>query len=206
VVFVLKKLLEEYIYQNKKIVLGLFCCIVLGIVAGIVIYILSSATIKENLSTQMLESISLSDNGEYIKTDIIYSGIRNNVIYILIMFTFSIMLYGSLFIYLLYILKGLTIGIYISTMFSVFGFWWGLIVILLLVVLVNVVYLPGIMVVGITFINYNLNVMEYRSESGRVVNFSKVILSSCFGLLIIFSSIIVEQLMSNIVIKISGNL
>lgn len=202
----LKKLLEEYIYQNKKIVLGLFCCIVLGIVAGIVIYILSSATIKENLSTQMLESISLSDNGEYIKTDIIYSGIHNNVIYILIMFTFSIMLYGSLFIYLLYILKGLTIGIYISTMFSVFGFWWGLIVILLLVVLVNVVYLPGIMVVGITLINYNLNVMEYRSELGRVVNFSKVILSSCFGLLIIFSSIIVEQLMSNIVIKISGNL
>jgi len=200
---VLKKLINEYVYQNKKIVVGLFVCILIGVVCGLTIYLLSNNTVKNKLSNQMTESIKLSDNGEYIKTEIIYNGIRNNVVYILIMFALSIMLYGSLLIYFLYILKGVSIGIYVATLFSIFGFWWGLLVILLLVILVNVVYLPAISFVGVTLINYNLDIMEYRNESRKVINFSKVIFNVGMGLLVIFSSIIVEQLMSNIVIKIS---
>ena len=202
----LKKLLNEYIYENKKIIIGLVICLIIGIVSGLVVYFFSSKEIKENLSEQMVQSIDLSDNGEYIKTEIIYNGIRNNVIYILIMFALSIMLYGSIFIYLLYIIKGISIGIYMATIFSIFGFWWGLLVMLILVVLVNIVYMPAIVFIGITLINYNLNIMEYRIESNKVVNFSKVIFNISLGLLIIFSSIIVEQLMSNIVIKISNSI
>jgi len=200
---VLRKLISEYVYQNKKIVVGLFACIIIGVVSGLAIYLLSNNDIKDKLSNQMLDAIKLSDNGEYIKTEIIYNGIRNNVVYILIMFALSIMLYGSLLIYFLYILKGISIGIYVATLFSIFGFWWGLLVILLLVVLVNVVYLPAIAFIGVTLINYNLDIMEYRNESKKVINFSKVIFNVSMGLLVIFSSIIVEQLMSNIVIKIS---
>jgi len=200
---VLKKLINEYVYKNKKIVIGLFVCITIGIISGLAIYLLSSGDIKDNLSNQMTDAIEVSDNAEYIKTEIIYNGIRNNVIFILIMFGLSIMLYGSLLIYFLYILKGISIGIYIATLFSIFGFWWGILVILLLVVLVNIVYLPAIAFIGVTLINYNLNIMEYRNESNKVINFSKVIFNTSVGLLVVFSSIIVEQLMSNIVIKIS---
>lgn len=202
----LKKLMSEYIYQNKKIVVGLFICITIGVLSGLVIYLFSNNDIQKNLQNQMTEAIKLSDNGEYIKTEIIYNGIRNNIIYILIMFALSVMLYGSLLIYFLYLLKGITIGIYISTLFSVFGMWWGLLVILLLVLLVNLVYLPGLVFIGITLINYNLDIMEYRNETKKVTNFSKVVFNITFGLLIIFSSIIVEQLMSNIVVKISNYL
>lgn len=199
----LKKVLNEYVYQNKKIIIGLFICILIGVISGLVIYAFSNKEVKNNLKEQMAEAINLSDNGEYIKTEMIYNGIRNNVVYILIMFALSIMLYGSLLIYFLYIIKGISIGIYISTLFGIFGFWWGLLVILLLVILVNIVYLPAITFIGVTLINYNLDIMEYRKESKKVVNFSKVIFYVCFGLIIIFSSIIVEQLMSNIIIKIS---
>ena len=202
----LKKLISEYVYQNKKIVVGLFVCITIGVISGLAIYLLSNNDVKNKLSSQMTEAIKLSDNGEYIKTEIIYNGIRNNVVYILIMFALSIMMYGSLLIYILYILKGISIGIYISTLFSIFGFWWGLLVILLLVVLVNIVYLPAMAFVGVTLINYNLNIMEYKNESKKVINFSKVVFNILMGLLVIFSSIIVEQLMSNIVIKISNRL
>ncbi len=202
----LKKVLNEYVYQNKKIIIGIFVCILIGVLSGIVIYLLSGKEVKQNLTTQMTDSIKFSDNGEYIKTEIIYNGIRNNVIYILIMFGLSIMLYGSLVIYILYILKGISIGIYMATLFSIFGFWWGLLVFLLLVVLVNVVYLPAIVFIGVTLINYNLSVMEYRSEVKNVINLSKIVFNTCFGIIIIFSSIIVEQLMSNIVIKISNYL
>lgn len=199
----LKKLINEYVYQNKKIVVGLFVCITIGVISGLTIYLLSNNDIKDKLSNQMTEAIEISDNGEYIKTEIIYNGIRNNVVYILIMFALSVMLYGSILIYFLYIIKGISIGIYVATLFSIFGFGWGLLVVLLLVVLVNVVYLPAISFVGVTLINYNLDIMEYRTESRKVINFSKVIFNVSMGLLVIFSSIIVEQLMSNIVIKIS---
>jgi len=200
----LKKVLNEYVYQNKKIIIGLLVCILIGIISGLVIYAFSNKNIKYTLKEQMTEAINVSDNGEYIKTEMIYSGIRNNLVYILIMFALSIMLYGSLLIYFLYIIKGISIGIYISTLFGIFGFWWGILVALLLVILVNVVYLPAITFIGVTLINYNLDIMEYRKEAKKVVNFSKIIFYVCFGLIIIFSSIIIEQLMSNIVIKISN--
>ena len=90
-----------------------------------------------------------------------------------------------------------------GTLFSIFGVWWGMLVVLLLIVLVNVVYLPAITFIGTTLINYNLNILEYRGDIKRVTPMPKVILKVAFGLMIIFSSIIVEQLLSNFVIKIS---
>ena len=133
-------MLKEYIIQNKKVVIVLFLCIVVGILSGIVIYNFSSKEVKDILISQMTEAIKLSDNGEIIKTDVIYNGVKNNIMYIFLMFIFSIMLYGTLFIYLLYILKGISIGIYIGILFGMFGFLWGLVCLLLAVILINMVY------------------------------------------------------------------
>lgn len=200
----LKKLLKEYLVQNRKIVLVLFLCLVVGILSGIIIYNFSSKEVKSILTSQMTEAIKLSDNGEFIKTDVIYNGVRNNVAYIFLMFVFSIMLYGTVFIYLLYIIKGLSIGIYIGTLFGIFGFWWGMLVFLLMVILINMVYLPALSFIGITLISYNLDIMEYRRETKNITTFSKVVVKVLFGLMIIFSSIIIEQLMSNVIIKINN--
>lgn len=200
----LKKLLKEYLVQNRKIVLVLFLCLVVGILSGIIIYNFSSKEVKSILTSQMTEAIKLSDNGEFIKTDVIYNGVRNNVAYIFLMFVFSIMLYGTVFIYLLYIVKGLSIGIYIGTLFGIFGLWWGMLVFLLMVILINMVYLPALSFIGITLISYNLDIMEYRRETKNITTFSKVVVKVLFGLMIIFSSIIIEQLMSNVIIKINN--
>lgn len=200
----LKKLLKEYLVQNKKIVLGLFLCLAVGILSGIIIYNFSSKEVKSILTSQMVEAIKLSDNGEFIKTDVIYNGVRNNIAYIFLMFVFSIMLYGTVFIYLLYIVKGLSIGIYIGTLFGIFGLWWGMLAFLLMIILINMVYLPALSFVGITLISYNLDIMEYRRETKNISTFSKVLVKVLFGLMIIFSSIIIEQLMSNVIIKINN--
>lgn len=198
----LKKLLREYIAENRKVVTLLFVCIITGILAGIVIYSVSGKEVKDILTSQMTEAIKVTDNGEFIKTEVIYNGVKNNIAYIFVMFVFSIMLYGTVFIYLLYVVKGLSIGIYVGTIFGIFGFFWGALVVLLMVVLINVVYLPALSFIGVTMINYNLDLMEYKREVRKVNTLSKVILKTLFGLMIIFSSIIIEQLMSNIVIKI----
>lgn len=200
----LKKLLREYIAENRKVVTLLFVCIITGILAGIVIYSVSGKEVKDILTSQMTEAIKVTDNGEFIKTEVIYNGVKNNIAYIFVMFVFSIMLYGTVFIYLLYIVKGLSIGIYVGTIFGIFGFFWGALVVLLMVVLINVVYLPALSFIGVTMINYNLNLMEYKREVRKVNTLSKVIVKTLFGLMIIFSSIIIEQLMSNIVIKIAS--
>lgn len=202
----LKKLLREYIAENRKVVTLLFVCIITGILAGIVIYSVSGKEVKDILTSQMTEAIKVTDNGEFIKTEVIYNGVKNNIAYIFVMFVFSIMLYGTVFIYLLYVVKGLSIGIYVGTIFGIFGFFWGALVVLLMVVLINVVYLPALSFIGVTMINYNLNLMEYKREVRKVNTLSKVIVKTLFGLMIIFSSIIIEQLMSNIVIKIVSNM
>ena len=200
----LKNMVKEYVYQNKKIVIGLFVCILVGVVSGFVIYNFSSKDVKGILVKQMTESIELSEKEDFIKIDVIYNGIKNNICLIFFMFVFSIMLYGTILIYFLYIIKGVAIGIYIGTLFGIFGVWWGLLVVLLLIVLVNIVYLPAMIFIGTTFINYNLNVLEYRRDVKKVESISKVLFKVAFGLMIVFSSIIVEQLMSNFVIKINN--
>lgn len=197
-------MVKEYVYQNKKIVIGLFVCILVGVVSGFVIYNFSSKDVKGILVKQMTESIELSEKEDFIKIDVIYNGIKNNICLIFFMFVFSIMLYGTILIYFLYIIKGVAIGIYIGTLFGIFGVWWGLLVVLLLIVLVNIVYLPAMIFIGTTFINYNLNVLEYRRDVKKVESISKVLFKVAFGLMIVFSSIIVEQLMSNFVIKINN--
>ena len=58
--------------------------------------------------------------------------------------------------------------------------WWGLLVILLLVLLVNLVYLPGLVFIGITLINYNLDIMEYRNETKKIFYVYSVLLEISF--------------------------
>lgn len=198
----LKNIVKEYIYQNRKIVTGLLICMLVGTIAGMFVYDFSDKEIKDALTVQMAQSIKASGEGEVIKINMIYNGIKNNIILIFFMFVFSIMLYGTLLIYLLYIIKGTAIGIYIGTLVSVFGFWWGILAILVLVVLVNIVYLPAMIFIGSTFINYNLNVLEYKNQISKVDSISKLIFKVALGLIIIFSSIIIEQMLSNIAVKI----
>lgn len=202
----LKNVVKEYIYQNRKIVIGLLICILIGVLSGFTIYNFSSDDIKGKLVDQLSDSIRVSGEGEFVRKDVIYSGIKNNIVIIIAMFLFSIMLYGTLLIYLIYIIKGIALGVYIGTLFGMFGFWWGLLAIILLVILVNIVYIPSLIFIGTTFINYNLNVLEYRGEINKVQSLSNVFVKVLFGVMIVFSSIIVEQLTSNIVIKISDYL
>ena len=177
-------------------------CVLVGIIAGLLVYNFSDKEIKDILVGQMTESIKASDGGEVIKINMIYNGMKNNIILVFFMFLFSIMLYGTLLIYLLYIIKGTAIGIYMGTLFGIFGFWWGILTILVSVILVNIVYLPALIFIGSTFINYNLNVLEYKNQISKVDTISKVVFKISFSMIIIFSSIIIEQLLSNIVIKI----
>lgn len=202
----LKNVVKEYIYQNRKIVIGLLICILIGVLSGFTIYNFSSDDIKGKLVDQLSDSIHVSGEEEFVRKDVIYSGIKNNIVIIIAMFLFSIMLYGTLLIYLIYIIKGIALGVYIGTVFGMFGFWWGLLAIILLVILVNIVYIPALIFIGTTFINYNLNVLEYRGEINKVQSLSNVFVKVLFGVMIVFSSIIVEQLTSNIVIEISDYL
>ena len=198
----LKNIVKEYINENRKIVVSLFVCVLVGVISGLMVYNFSDKDIKDILVSQMAQSIKASSEGEIIKIGVLYNGMKNNIILVFFMFLFSIMLYGTLLIYLLYIIKGTAIGIYIGTLFGVFGFWWGILAILVLVVLVNIVFLPAMIYIGSTFVNYNLNVLEYKNEIGKVDSISKVFLKVCFAMIIIFSSVIFEQMLSNIAVKI----
>ena len=97
-------MVREYIYQNKKIVLGLLMCILIGTMAGFAVYNFSDKEVKNVLVKQMTESIETARE-DFIKTDVIYNGVKNNICYIFFMLVFSIMLYGTILIYFIYIIK-----------------------------------------------------------------------------------------------------
>lgn len=200
-IFLFKRWLKKYINDNNKIIVILLISIIAGIIAGVVLY---NFSVKEERITLKEQIVGVMQNHgkEVIKTKVIYNGIKNNVGYILMLFIFSIMLFGNFLICFLFAIKGIAIGIYMAILFGIFGPWWGILVIIMLVILVNIVYLPAMIYIGTTFVDYNNSVFDKEKSKFKNCTLSGTLLKTMFGIGIILSSIILEQLMSNWVVKI----
>ena len=101
--------------------------------------------------------------------------------------------------------KGLAIGLYIPTIFYVFGFGNGILVLLLLVVIPNLVYLPAYIYLSINSLKFHYELFEIKEE-GKIGLTLREILKIVLGFSVIILSVILEQLLSYGVIKIYINM
>ncbi|MDD2627614.1 MAG: stage II sporulation protein M [Clostridia bacterium] len=196
-----KRWLKRYINEKRKIIIILLVSIIAGIIAGVLLYNFSVKEEKTILREQII-GVMQSYGKEVIKTNVIYNGIKNNVGYILMLFIFSIMMFGNFLICFWFAIKGIAIGIYISILFGMFGPWWGILITVMLVILVNIVYLPAMIYIGTTFIDYNSSVFDKEKNKFKNRTLSGTLVKTMFGMGIILSSIILESIMSNWVAKI----
>lgn len=198
----LKKWIKEYIEINKREILIVIGLMLLGVIIGIGVYIFASSATKDLAIASVKEVFEISKQTTYVKTNVIANGVKADILLILILGISSVTLFGKWIMYTITLLKGMALSIYTILLFNVFGPLWGILVFILLVLLVNILYIPALIYLIINFLEVHFNVFKARINNLNVVEIYKVLMAIFFSFVIMFSSIVVEQLASSIVLNI----
>lgn len=201
-----KKWLKEYFLNNKQEILMVVSLILIGIIIGAVVYIFSGNEVKTVAINCVKEVFEISKSETYVKTNIVVNGIKADIILIFVLFFFTLTLFGKYLIYFIMLLKGIAISIYTAIIINIFGMLWGSLVVFMLVILVNILYLPALIYITVAFLEINFNLFKARINSLNALNITKVILAVIAGFMVMFSSTVVEQIVSSIVLNIYGKI
>lgn len=198
----LKKWFKEYVEINKREILMIICLMMFGIIIGVGAYVFSGEEVKDMAICSVREVFDMSKSETYISTNIILNGIKSDAILISILAMLSVTLFGRWIIYLIMILKGAALSVYTILLFNLFGPLWGIVTFILLVLLVNILYIPALTYLTVSFLEVNFNIFKAKFSGVNVMGIYKVLLTIILSFIVMFSSIVVEQIVSNIALSI----
>ena len=198
----IKRWLTNYIRENKKDIFVISMLILIGVCIGIVAYVFSSSDIKNEFITSARQVFEISKSETYVKTNILLNGIKADIILIAIMLILSITLFGKIGIYLILILKGVSISFYALILTNIFGILWGIPVILMLIVLVNLIYIPALIYVSVSMLEVNFNIFNVKLKQSNMIIVCDLIKGIMLACVLMFSSLVLEQMLSFVVLKI----
>ena len=191
----LKKLVKEYILKNKYDLFVILTMLLIGFIVGIGVYAFSDSSVKEALKIEATEVFEISTSKEYLETNVVANGIKSNIILICIFAIASVTLFGRYVIEMLAVIKGTMLSIYTAILFNVFGIGHGILIVFLLVILVNIIYIPAYVFLSVMFMEVHFNIFKKRAGMTGL-EFLGYIAKSVGAFIIIFSSIIAEQIAS----------
>lgn len=194
--------IQKYIRENISTILKILFIYFIGVAVGIIIFIFTDIKTEYiNIVSGVFEGVK-SDNFEGI--NVIANGIKNNIIYIGILYFSLITIIAPLIICFFVFLKAIVTGIYLCTLYSVFGVFNGILVSLISVIIPNIFSLIGYIIICTNVIN----LFKLISQGEKVD--IKQVLKHLYFLLISISlisfSIVLEQLMTGVSLKIYTNI
>ena len=197
--------LGEYIKENIKIISVLFLCVIIGLVVGMLVYKVIPSNSNIELINTLKNTLEYTKQEDFAGINVIKNGVISNSILVAIIYFSSITLIAPFIVCIMNFVKGLAIGLYIPTIFYVFGLGNGILVLLLLVVIPNLVYLPAYIYLSINSLKFHYELFEIKEE-GKIGLTLREILKIVLGFSVIILSVILEQLLSYGVIKIYINM
>ena len=194
--------IQKYIRENISTILKILFIYFIGVAVGIIIFIFTDIK-KEyvDIVSGVFEGVK-SDNFEGI--NVIANGIKNNIIYIGILYFSLITIIAPLIICFFVILKAIVTGIYICTLYSVFGIFNGILVSIVSVIIPTFFSLIGYVIICTNIIN-----LFKLISQGEKVDIRQIIVHIYYLLIsisLISFSIVLEQLMTGVSLKIYTNI
>lgn len=194
--------IQKYIRENISIILKILSIYLIGILIGVALFVFTD--IKDeyvNIVNGVFEGATL-ENFEGI--NIITNGIKNNIIYIGILYFSLITIIAPLIICFFVILKAIVTGIYICTLYSVFGIFNGILVSIVSVIIPNIFSLIGYIIICTNIIN--LFKLISQGEKADIKQLLKHFYFLLISISLISFSIVLEQLMTGVSLKIYTNI
>ena len=194
--------IQKYIRENISIILKILSIYLIGILIGVALFVFTD--IKDeyvNIVNGVFEGATL-ENFEGI--NIITNGIKNNIIYIGILYFSLITIIAPLIICFFVILKAIVTGIYICTLYSVFGIFNGILVSIVSVIIPTFFSLIGYVIICTNIIN--LFKLISQGEKADIKQLLKHFYFLLISISLISFSIVLEQLMTGVSLKIYTNI
>lgn len=194
--------IQKYIRENISTILKILFIYFIGVAVGIIIFIFTDIK-KEyvDIVSGVFEGVK-SDNFEGI--NVIANGIKNNIIYIGILYFSLITIIAPLIICFFVFLKAIVTGIYLCTLYSVFGVFNGILVSLISVIIPNIFSLIGYVIICTNIINlFKLISQGEKADIRQIIVHIYYLLIS---ISLISFSIVLEQLMTGVSLKIYTNI
>ncbi|MDD3303916.1 MAG: stage II sporulation protein M [Clostridia bacterium] len=200
----MKQYLRNYIEENFKVLSVIFFCLIIGLVVGIILYNMIDASVEEEILKSMRQTLELTKQENFTGINVIKNGMIANIVLVTVIYLVSLSLIAPYVMSILSISKGLAIGIYIPTLFSIFGPGKGLVALLLLVILPNLLYIPAYLYTSANSLKFNHEIIARESSKMSLV--AKESIRVLIGFSIMFLSIVVEQLTTLGVISLYGGI
>ena len=198
--------IKEYVKDNFKSIIVLLSCIIIGIVVGIFVFCFMNDGTKNELIKTLNETLSYTKDENFQGINVIKNGMTSNFILVIILYFASITLIAPGLVCIINAFKGFAIGLYIPTLFQVFGFGNGILALFLLVIMPNIVYVPAFIYLSINSINFHSHITMIIGSGNKIGVIIKEIYKLILGFSIISLSVIMEQLLSLGVIHIYINM
>lgn len=189
----MKKKIMEYIEQNFKNIVVVSGSIILGIIVGIILYQVISSGIQNDLVRTMKNTLELTKSENFEGINIIKNGMISNLILVAVIYLMSLTLISPYLISMLSFFKGLSIGMYIPTLFNIFGISKGLLAMLLLIIIPNLVYIPSYIYLSVNSIRFHYSLLGNES---KMIVFTKEFFKVVLGFSVMFLGVILEQVTS----------
>ncbi len=194
--------IQKYIRENISTILKILFIYFIGVAVGIIIFIFTDIKTEYiNIVSGVFEGVK-SDNFEGI--NVIANGIKNNIIYIGILYFSLITIIAPLIICFFVFLKAIVTGIYLCTLYSVFGVFNGILVSLISVIIPNIFSLIGYIIICTNVIN--LFKLIFQGEKADIRQIIVHIYYLLISISLISFSIVLEQLMTGVSLKIYTNI
>ena len=185
-----------------SIILKILVIYLIGIAIGILLFVFTDIK-KEyvDIVSGVFEGVKSED---FEGINIIANGIKNNIVYIGILYFSLITIIAPLIICFFVFLKAIVTGIYLCTLYSVFGVFNGILVSLISVIIPNIFSLIGYIIICTNVIN-----LFKLISQGEKVDIRQIIVHIYYLLIsisLISFSIVLEQLMTGVSLKIYTNI
>lgn len=194
----MNKNIQKYVAENISIISKILLFYVSGVILGIILFVFTD--IKAEYIDIVKNILEQTKQENFESINVIANGLKNNLFFIGIIYSSIITIISPLIIMTIIVLKAIVTGIYVSTLFSIFGILKGLGVIILNVLLPLLLSLTGFIIISTNAINIFKDI-----NLGNKIGIKEAIKQG-YWFIISFSlisfSIVVEQLTSGLVISI----
>lgn len=202
----IKKMINEYVLNNKYDIYILLSILLIGVFIGVLGFVFLNYELRTEFISEVKNVFDISKQEGFDGANVIIEGIKSNLLTVILLIFLSITLLCKAGIYLITLVKGISLGLYICSIFTIFGFLKGLLIFFLLVVLVNIIYIPAYIYISTKLMNFNFEIFKSKRDSINMLNILKIMILVTIGFFVMFSGTIFEQIFSKIAINIYNSI
>lgn len=194
-------IIKEDILNNAKSYFIVVVIFVVGIFLGVMFINQASdkSEIENYINTYMDETKSLQ-NADYFNE--LKNDVRNNIVLVLLLWFAGTTIVGILIVLGVILFRGFCLGYTIAACVFVLGRAKALIFIFITLLLQNIIFIPAIMILGVSSIKlYKSIIKDRRKENIKVSIVKHTILSSMILIALIISSIIKIEISYRLIVN-----